>query len=598
MSTSTITSTVSRRSVTTPRKPRPVSIAGTGMSVNGGGQDLMTASCSSISSNHQNHSNSHNSNKLQRERPPLPKQASVSSSSAGKPRVAPVPSTLTSASSRDSLMTRSVDLTKRTPTTTAANNKKTTTTTTVKGTTTPLQSPAGQEQKPIAVAKQKSVEKIAPVVKRDLVNSNNTATATTTTTETTVTTVTAAAEEAVNGAIAESVEVVEQKLEQLQLATEEAVTPDSETVTPTNNNNVNNNVNDMFIAAEKNVAIPNGGKMDKEIQNLEKQQESLNNNNNNNTPAPVEVDTTPVHSSIEEAVDMTASMIAKSKITTEEEAKAALAERRRMARVEAERQAELERQRAEAAEEAERTRLMEEEEKFREWEVEANRVAQEQRQAEEERLAQAIEEAQKKDAEERAMREEESRLKQEQLEQEKKAREEAEKQRLEMAEKLKKEEKEREERRKRVEAIMSRTRAKGSAPNTPVKSGEEEKGSGNDKDIPRETAAQSPTNANGDNNNHESSAGFQAAQAEEQGTNGSVLGLKNGQQDSYEKTVTDKENALIGSFDNHFISETSGGMAETNNNNLTTTTTTNMETVLSAAPGENGFHKNGIDNSL
>lgn len=58
-------------------------------------------------------------------------------------------------------------------------------------------------------------------------------------------------------------------------------------------------------------------------------------------------------------------------------------------------------------------------------------------------------------------------------EQEKKAREEAEKQRIEVAERLKKEEKEREERRKRVEAIMSRTRAKtagnNSTANTPNK---------------------------------------------------------------------------------------------------------------------------------
>lgn len=46
-----------------------------------------------------------------------------------------------------------------------------------------------------------------------------------------------------------------------------------------------------------------------------------------------------------EAVDMTASMIAKQRITTEEEAKAALAERRRIAREQAEREAELERQR-------------------------------------------------------------------------------------------------------------------------------------------------------------------------------------------------------------------------------------------------------------
>lgn len=40
-----------------------------------------------------------------------------------------------------------------------------------------------------------------------------------------------------------------------------------------------------------------------------------------------------------------ASMIAKIRITTEEEAKAALAERRRLAREQAEREAELERQR-------------------------------------------------------------------------------------------------------------------------------------------------------------------------------------------------------------------------------------------------------------
>lgn len=57
-------------------------------------------------------------------------------------------------------------------------------------------------------------------------------------------------------------------------------------------------------------------------------------------------------SSVQESVsdlaecDMTASMLAtKQKITTEEEAKAALAERRRLAREQAERDAELERQR-------------------------------------------------------------------------------------------------------------------------------------------------------------------------------------------------------------------------------------------------------------
>lgn len=69
-------------------------------------------------------------------------------------------------------------------------------------------------------------------------------------------------------------------------------------------------------------------------------------------------------------------------------------------------------------------------------------------------------------------REEEERQKVEREEQEQKAREEAEKLKQEVAERLKKEEKEREERRKRVEAIMSRTRAKGGAAtpsNTPIK---------------------------------------------------------------------------------------------------------------------------------
>ncbi|XP_058840064.1 ensconsin-like isoform X2 [Topomyia yanbarensis] len=166
---------------------------------------------------------------------------------------------------------------------------------------------------------------------------------------------------------------------------------------------------------------------------------------------------------------MTASMHAK-RISTEEEAKAALAERRRLAREEAERQAELERQRIEAEEEAERQRQLEEEERLRMLEEETIRLGEEQRRLEEERLQQAIEEAKKRDEEERLRREEEARQKVEREESERKAREEAERQRIEMAERLKKEEKEREERRKRVEAIMSRTRAKGSANNTPTKS--------------------------------------------------------------------------------------------------------------------------------
>lgn len=163
---------------------------------------------------------------------------------------------------------------------------------------------------------------------------------------------------------------------------------------------------------------------------------------------------------LDNMTDMTASMIQR-RINTEEEAKAALAQRRRLAREEAERQAELERQRLEAENEAELKRQAEEEERQRKLEEETLRLVEEQRRAEEQRLQQAIEEAKQREVDEKLRKEEEERQKLEREEQERKARDEAEKQKAEVAERLKKEEKEREERRKRVEAIMSRTRTKG-----------------------------------------------------------------------------------------------------------------------------------------
>lgn len=169
-----------------------------------------------------------------------------------------------------------------------------------------------------------------------------------------------------------------------------------------------------------------------------------------------------------ESIDMSASMIAKSRITTEEEAKAAITERRRLAREEAERQAELERQRMEAEDEAEHQRQLQEEANQRKLEEDTNRLAEEQKILESERLQQAIEENEKREENEKLKREEEARQKVERELAELKAREDAEKQKEENAERLRKEEKDREERRKRVEAIMARTRAKGAA-NTPSK---------------------------------------------------------------------------------------------------------------------------------
>ncbi|XP_075984861.1 uncharacterized protein LOC142982314 isoform X3 [Anticarsia gemmatalis] len=159
--------------------------------------------------------------------------------------------------------------------------------------------------------------------------------------------------------------------------------------------------------------------------------------------------------------EMTASM--SRRITTEEQAKAALAERRRRAREELERQAELERQRLqrEAEEEAERQR--QEEERQRRDEDEARELARLQRAMEEEKLRKAIEAQQQLEREEaeRKAREElerQARLKEE--EEKRKAAEEAEKLRREEAER---EEKERLARKQRVEAIMARTRLRKQA---------------------------------------------------------------------------------------------------------------------------------------
>ncbi|XP_018405034.1 PREDICTED: ensconsin isoform X10 [Cyphomyrmex costatus] len=188
----------------------------------------------------------------------------------------------------------------------------------------------------------------------------------------------------------------------------------------------------------------------------------------------------------DEQIDMSASMIAKIRITTEEEAKAALAERRRLAREQAEREAELERQRQEEEARLEAERLRAEEEEQRRLEEETIRLANEAREAEEQRLQLAIEEAKRREEEDRRKREEEARQKQEKEEAERKAREEAEKQRIEMAERLKKEEEERNARRKRVEAIMLRTRGKNQT-NTSTK------GEGGDGDKLKED---SPTDEN------------------------------------------------------------------------------------------------------
>ncbi|CAG0921618.1 unnamed protein product [Notodromas monacha] len=148
----------------------------------------------------------------------------------------------------------------------------------------------------------------------------------------------------------------------------------------------------------------------------------------------------------------------KPKITTEEEAKAAIAERRRLAREQAEREAEEQKRKEEEARLAEEERLRREEEEQRRFEAEQERLMEEARKAEEDRLKRAIEEAERQAEEEKKRKEEEARLKAEKEELEKRAREEAERLRQEREEKLRQEMEEREARRKKVEAIMLRTR--------------------------------------------------------------------------------------------------------------------------------------------
>ncbi|XP_025835602.1 MAP7 domain-containing protein 1 isoform X1 [Agrilus planipennis] len=167
-----------------------------------------------------------------------------------------------------------------------------------------------------------------------------------------------------------------------------------------------------------------------------------------------------VSSELLEVSDMSTSFSSKRLITTEEEAKAALAERRRLAREEAERQAEMERKRLEEEARLELERQQKEEEQQR-------LLIEQQRAAEEARLKEAIREAQKREEEEKQRKEEEQRLRLLKEEAERKAREEAERQKAELQEKLKNEEKEREARRKRVEAIMLRTRGKTNSGATP-----------------------------------------------------------------------------------------------------------------------------------
>ncbi|XP_059485682.1 ensconsin-like isoform X3 [Neocloeon triangulifer] len=173
--------------------------------------------------------------------------------------------------------------------------------------------------------------------------------------------------------------------------------------------------------------------------------------------------------------DMTSSFTSK-KIASEEEAKAALTERRRQIREQQEREAQLakEMKARQLEKEAEEKQKRLEEAKARREEYnrqeELRRQEEQRRKDEEERF---LKEQAEREAE--AQRKEEEQRQALEREQEKKAQEEAERQRQEIAERLRKEEEEREERRKRVAMIMSRTRkGEKNAPVISNKDGAEE----------------------------------------------------------------------------------------------------------------------------
>ncbi|XP_070492142.1 ensconsin isoform X11 [Chironomus tepperi] len=306
--------------------------------------------------------------------------------------------------------------------------------------------------------------------------------------------------------------------------------------------------------------------------------------------------------SILENTDMTASMIAKTKITTEEEAKAAIAERRRLAREEAERQAEIERKRIEAEEEAERKRQLEEEERHRLMEQEANKLAEEQRRLEEERLQQAIEENKKREEEEQKRKAEEAKQKIEREQAEQRSREEAERAKIETAERLKKEEKEREERRKRVEAIMARTR-KGAA-NTPSKNDESMDLSKSQIELSQSmtenTTAPSTNNESEQSDNNKMDVAKEDEVKEPEKPNQPP-------QNDYEKSVTEKENLLMSSFNKMNLNSNglNNNLLETNNNlnllNGQHVKDTSSDLIISDAniiETTNGHDKNSIENTF
>ncbi|XP_068149919.1 ensconsin isoform X10 [Drosophila tropicalis] len=611
MSTSTTMSTsglVPRRPATAPRKPRPASIAGTGMSleeINKLKKDqkppvkttaaspsaqttpkrtanLMSTSLI-VTSSSSRLSSAEKKTPSKRDSPMVPKAASASkalpnrtASSERISRHAKESKTKdTSAMTRSMIVTNSNSSISSTSTTTITT---TTTATTSSTLTPPALAPAPASETAPYVPDQNGVEK---VLAAEEIPVDNSADVTVAAIEAPVTADSKAEKEALNSVKTEEVaQQVAQTVEPIPASTVSTVTATA---------NVEEKADE---GTEKEVTAPKAQPPQEQTAPKKPSRSKENSEVRELTP--------PAPNAGPDGNDlMTASMIAR-KITTEEEAKAALAERRRLAREEAERQAELERQRLEAERLAELKAQEEEAERQRLFEEESTRLAEEQRRGEEERLRKAIEEAQQREAEEQQKREEEERQRVEREEAEKKAKEEAEKQRVEVAERLKREEKEREERRKRVEAIMSRTR-KGGAAATPSKESND-----SSKAAPTEgpkeanptggsTSSSSDSNSGSSNN---STGGSPSTPAVTPSVTTVSSSEPPNSQAMYEQSVVDKENSLINSFSTMIIDENAKNLQQqqVSNGKLLAEFTTNTPAVANGNGHiENVNNKNDIN---
>ncbi|XP_023033176.1 MAP7 domain-containing protein 2 isoform X1 [Drosophila willistoni] len=617
MSTSTTMSTsglVPRRPATAPRKPRPASIAGTGMSleeINKLKKDqkppvkttaaspsaqttpkrtanLMSTSLI-VTSSSSRLSSAEKKTPSKRDSPMVPKAASASkalpnrtASSERISRHAKESKTKdTSAMTRSMIVTNSNSSISSTNTTTIT----TTTTATTSSTLTPpalASAPAPASETAPYVPDQNGVEK---VLAADEIPVDNSADVTVAAVKAPITAVSKAEKEALNSVKTE--EVAQQVAQAVEpIATDPIPAAAVSAVTANVEEKADEGTEKEELAAPKPQPPqeqtapkkPSRSKENSEVREL-------------TPPAP---NAGPDGNDL-----MTASMIAK-KITTEEEAKAALAERRRLAREEAERQAELERQRLEAERLAELKAQEEEAERQRLFEEESTRLAEEQRRGEEERLRKAIEEAQQREAEEQQKREEEERQRVEREEAEKKAKEEAEKQRVEVAERLKREEKEREERRKRVEAIMSRTRKGGAAATPSKESNDSSKAAATE--GPKEanptggsTSSSSESNSGSSNN---STGGSPSTPAVTPSVTADSASEPPNSQAMYEQSVVDKENSLINSFSTMIIDENAKNLQQqqVSNGKLLAEFTTNTPAVANGNGHiENVNNKNDIN---